>query len=164
MPRERLECVLLKLHLHQGNFHRELQLHKGPRHRLSVQRRFSTVTSAGRTVRRCTRRQEQTLKKGEVNDQLKAQCDDVEHERLESFTADSQANLEVDEMAKVEPHTASETVEPRKSTRKRKFTTKMLELKEQEAFQRESRFIKLYERWTDQVRASILRTSVLNRT
>ncbi|XP_049318702.1 uncharacterized protein LOC125780534 [Astyanax mexicanus] len=99
--------------------------------------------------------QEETLKKGEVSEQLKSQCDDVEQERLESLTGDSQANLEVEKIAVVEPaHTTSETVEPRKSSRERKYTTKMLELKEQEAFHRESKFIKLYERWKDQVRAS----------
>ncbi|KAL6479864.1 hypothetical protein MHYP_G00108970 [Metynnis hypsauchen] len=48
----------------------------------------------------------------------------------------------------------SKKVEPRKSSRERKFTPKMLELKQQEASQRESKFILLYEQWKEQVRVT----------
>ena len=42
--------------------------------------------------------------------------------------------------------------EQRKSSRERKFTPKMLELKQQEICQNESKFIKLYECWKKEVR------------
>ncbi|KAL1250801.1 hypothetical protein QQF64_018597 [Cirrhinus molitorella] len=50
--------------------------------------------------------------------------------------------------------TTSRRDEPRKSLRERKLTPKMQELKQQEISQNESKFIKLYENWKEQVKAT----------
>ncbi|XP_072911521.1 uncharacterized protein [Hemitrygon akajei] len=75
--------------------------------------------------------------------------------RLESLIGDIHAKIEIHQIAMMEPTSAtSRRVEPRKSSRERKLTPKMLELKQQEASQRESKFIKLNESWKEQVRAT----------
>ena len=82
-----------------------------------------------------------------LSEQLKPQTDDVEKERLESLIGDIHAKIEIHQIVMMEPTSAtSKTVEPRKSSRERKLTLKMLELKQQEASQRESKFIMIYER------------------
>lgn len=55
----------------------------------------------------------------------------------------------------VEPvFTSHQTVETRKSARERHLTPTMLELRQQEASQRESKFTTLYGKWKEQVKTS----------
>ncbi|XP_051803238.1 uncharacterized protein LOC127533647 [Acanthochromis polyacanthus] len=88
-----------------------------------------------------------------LSEQLQSQTNDAEKEKLESLIGDVLAKIEILKMAAVEPSsTASHTVELRKSTRERKLTPKMLEYKQQEALQKEGKFIKFYEKWKEQVK------------
>ncbi|CAI5682991.1 unnamed protein product [Oreochromis niloticus] len=85
-----------------------------------------------------------------LNEQLKLQTDDVEREKLELLIGDIHAKIEI----KQKPASNTSRLEPRKSSRERKLTPKMLELKQQEFSQKESKFIKLYESWKEQVKAT----------
>ncbi|XP_067380798.1 uncharacterized protein [Channa argus] len=91
-------------------------------------------------------------------EQLKSQADVGEKEKLESLISDIHAKIETHQTAMRETTSASSrTVEPRKSSRERKLTPKMMELKQQEISQMESKFIKLYESWKEQVRTTRIR-------
>lgn len=71
-----------------------------------------------------------------LKEQWESQTNDTEKERLEALISDIHAETEI--LAVVEPtSTTSQTVQPRKSSRERNLTLKMLELKQQEASQRE---------------------------
>lgn len=88
-------------------------------------------------------------------EQLKSPVDEGEKERLEALVGDIHAKIETFQIATMETtSTSSRKDEPRKSSRERKLTPKMLELKHQEISQRENKFIKLYESWKEQVRAT----------
>lgn len=61
----------------------------------------------------------------------------------------------------VEPvFTSYQTVETRKSAKERRLIPTMLELKQQEASQRESKFTTLYEKWKEQVKTSCTKLKV----
>lgn len=86
----------------------------------------------------------------------------VEKERLELLRGDINSKIEICKTAIIEP--TSDTprrVEPRKSSLERKSTQKMLELKQQKASQRESKFITLYESLKKQLRAACNRLKVI---
>lgn len=90
-----------------------------------------------------------------LNEQLKSQTNDVERERLESLIGDVHSKIQSLQTAMTEPiPSTSRRDEPRKSSRERKLTPKMQELKQQEVSQKESKFIKLYEIWKEQVKAT----------
>lgn len=87
--------------------------------------------------------------------QLKSQADEAEKERLELLIGDILAEIEVLKVTMVEPtSTTFQTDNPRKSSRERMLTPKMLELKQQETSQKESKFITLYEKWKEQVKTA----------
>lgn len=90
---------------------------------------------------------------------LKSQFDEAEKERLESLLGDIHAEIEILKIMGDEP-ISHQTVKPRKSFRERKLTPKMLELKEQETSQKESKFGKLYEKRKDQAKTA--RTNLKN--
>lgn len=86
-----------------------------------------------------------------LSDQLKSQTDYAKRERLESLIGDIRHKIEMQQTAMIQPATSKEA-ELRKSSRERKFTPKMQELKQQESSQRESKLITLYESWKEQIR------------
>lgn len=89
-----------------------------------------------------------------LNEQLKLHTDDVEREKLELLIGDIHAKIEIKQIMLKKPASNTSRLEPRKSSRERKLTPKMLELKQQEFSQKESKFIKLYESWKEQVKAT----------
>ncbi|XP_034150370.1 uncharacterized protein LOC114839868 [Esox lucius] len=87
-----------------------------------------------------------------LNEQLIFQSDDdTERERLESLIADIHAKIQSLQIAKPTA-SISRRDESRKSSRERKLTPKMQELKQQDISLKESKFFKLYESWKEQVR------------
>ena len=90
-----------------------------------------------------------------LREQLQSQTDDVEIERIELLIGDIHAQIEICKITEMERTGAtSATVEPRKSSRERKLTPKMQEIKQQETSQKEHIFSRLYETWKEQVRAA----------
>lgn len=90
-----------------------------------------------------------------LKEQLKSETDYDEREKLETLIDDIHAEIEILQVTMIERTSAtSEKVELRKSSQERKLTSKMYELKQQEASQKESKFITLYENWKEQVRAT----------
>lgn len=89
-----------------------------------------------------------------LNEQLKLHTDDVEREKLELLIGDIHAKIEIKQIMLKKPASNTSRLEPRKSSRERELTPKMLELKQQEFSQKESKFIKLYESWKEQVKAT----------
>ncbi|KAG7496410.1 hypothetical protein JOB18_018512 [Solea senegalensis] len=86
-----------------------------------------------------------------LKERLTLQTDEIEIERLESLIGDIHARIQIQNVSQSEP-TFTSKVEPRKSSRDRRLTPKMLELKQQEASQRESKFVILYDKWKGQIK------------
>lgn len=102
-----------------------------------------------------------------LNEQLKSQTNDAERERLESLIGDINHKIQSLQTAIIEPTAAIPRKDKtRKSSRERKLTPKMLELKQQETSQNESKFIKLYESWKNKLKPHVLnlRVSALTKT
>lgn len=76
-------------------------------------------------------------------------------ERLKTLIDDINAKIQ-----KVSVTEQTSKVEPRKSPRERNLTPKMLELKQQETSQKENKFVMLYGKWKEQIRAT--RSSLKN--
>lgn len=89
-----------------------------------------------------------------LSGQLRSQADDVEKETLECLIGDIHAKIEILQIVTDPTSAKPETAIPRKSSHERRLTPKMLELKKQEASQRESKFLTLYERWKEQVQVT----------
>lgn len=88
-----------------------------------------------------------------LNDHLKSQHDDTG--MLELQIKEVSAKIAAIQESKANPATSTPVVgEQRKSVRERKLTPKMLELKQQEISQKESKFISLYEHWKEEVKTT----------
>lgn len=74
-------------------------------------------------------------------------------EQIESIQSDL-ATTEKQQIAIESTSVTSKKKEPRKSSRDRKLTPKMLELKQQEISQKENKFIKLYGSWKERVKTT----------
>ena len=90
-----------------------------------------------------------------LNEQLETETDDAERKRLESLIDEINTKIEINRTAQEEFTAATiEKEKTRTSARERKLTPKMLELKQQEASKKESKFSTLYGKWKEQVRAT----------
>ena len=88
-----------------------------------------------------------------MQEKLESETEETEKERLVSLIQEINAKIEVIKTAQEEfIASTKEEEEPRRSTRDKKLTPKMQDLKEQEASNRESKFSKLYEKWKGQAR------------
>lgn len=92
--------------------------------------------------------QEELMK---LNERLKSQIDESEIERLEPLINDIQAKIQIQKVPVTEP---TSKVDTRKSSRERKLTPKMQELKQQETSQKENKFATLYDTWKEKVKAT----------
>lgn len=92
-----------------------------------------------------------------LNERLNYQIDEAEIERLATLIDDIHAKIQIQKVSTTEP---TSKVEPRKSSRERKLTPKMQELKQQEISQRENKFAMLYDKWKELIRAT--RSSLKN--
>lgn len=92
-----------------------------------------------------------------LNERLKLQIDEAEIEGLETLIDDIHAKIQIQKVSVTE---STSKVEPRKSSRERKLTPKMLELKQQETSQKENKFSVLYDKWKEQIKAT--RSSLKN--
>lgn len=96
-----------------------------------------------------------------LNRQLKYEIDEAEIDKLKTLIDDINAKIHIQKVSVTEP---TLRVEPRKSSRERKLTPKMVqlmsELKQQETSQKEKKFIMLYDKWKEQIRAT--RSSLKN--
>ncbi|XP_030281177.1 uncharacterized protein LOC115586350 [Sparus aurata] len=92
-----------------------------------------------------------------LNERLKFQIDEAEIEKLETLIDDISAKIQIQKVSITEPNSK---VEPRKSSRERRLTPKMLGLKQQETSQKENKFVMLYDKWKEQIRTT--RSSLKN--
>ena len=87
-----------------------------------------------------------------LSEQLKSQTDDAEKERLEMLIGDIHASIEIQKVTMEPTSVTSECAKLRQSSRERTLTPKMLELKQKEVSQLESKFNMQYTHWKDRVR------------
>ncbi|XP_060759736.1 uncharacterized protein LOC132870171 [Neoarius graeffei] len=87
-----------------------------------------------------------------LSELLESQTDDAERERLETLIGDIHATIEIHKVTVEPTSTTVKSVIPRTSSREKKLTPKMLELKQKEVSQKENKFITKYECWKEKVR------------
>ena len=92
-----------------------------------------------------------------LNERLKLQIDEAEIEKLETIIDDIHAKIQIQKVSLTETTSKGE---PRKSSRERNLTPKMLELKQQATSKKENKFTMLYDKWKEQIRAT--RSSLKN--
>jgi len=98
-----------------------------------------------------------------LSEQLKSQTDDAEKERLEMLIGDIHASIEIQKVTMEPTSVTSECAKLRQSSRERTLTPKMLELKQKEVSQLESKFNMQYTHWKDRVRDTHTKQMVLDR-